>query len=175
MFFILSCEDSDSRENLQIVSNETVEVFLLDKLDEARGFCLDIKGYKSNASIDKGLQAHTCYSYQGEVSVDQGFDIYRLNEKEFFMPDFNVCMEAESFGESSSLILKSCAKNELQKFILNDDGKIYLEGNKNLCLTISQEKSSEGGGGIPVHLIRNISMENCDESLSLYQAWGKRG
>ena len=63
----------------------------------------------------------------------------------------------------------------MQKFILNDDGKIYLEGNKNLCLTISQEKSSEGGGGTPVHLIRNISMENCDESLSLYQAWDKRG
>ena len=175
MLFIFSCEDNDSAESPQIASNETVEVFLLNKLDESRGFCLDIKGYKSSASIEKGLQAHTCYSYQGEVSVDQGFDIYRLNEKEFFMPDFNVCMEAESFEESSSLILKSCAKNELQKFILNDDGKIYLEGNKNLCLTISQEKSSEGGGGIPVHLIRNISMENCDESLSLYQAWGKRG
>ena len=92
------------------------------------------------------------------------------------MPNFDVCMESKSSEKSSNLILKSCSKKELQKFILNNDGKIYLEGNKNLCLTITQENSREGGGGgDPVHLIRDISMETCDESLSLYQAWGKRG
>ena len=42
-------------------------------------------------------------------------------------------------------------------------------------LTIAKENSREGGGGDPIHLIRDISMEPCDESLSLYQAWGKRG
>ena len=54
------------------------------------------------------------------------------------MPNFDVCMESESSEKSSNLILKSCGKKELQKFILNNDGKIYLEGNKNLCLTITQ-------------------------------------
>ena len=32
----------------------------------------------------------------------------------------------------------------------------------------------EGGGGNPVHLIRDISMENCETSLKSYQTWGIR-
>ena len=177
LLFLFACEDHDQSKSNQNVNTvyETVEIFLINNLDESRGFCLDIKGYKSSASIDKGLQAHTCYSYQGAIAVDQGFELVRLNDNEFFMPNFDVCMESESSEKSSNLILKSCSKKELQKFILNNDGKIYLEGNKNLCLTITQENSREGGGSDPVHLIRDISMETCDESLSLYQAWGKRG
>ena len=53
-------------------SSELVEIHLLDNLDDERGFCIDIKGHKSRASIEKGLQAHTCYSYQGHISIDQG-------------------------------------------------------------------------------------------------------
>ena len=49
----------------------TVEVYLLNQLDDHRGYCIDIKGSKSNANPENGLQAHTCYSYQGEISVDQ--------------------------------------------------------------------------------------------------------
>ena len=61
-------------DEIETILNEVVEIYLLETLDESRGFCLDIKGYKSNANIDNGLQAHTCYSYQGMVAVDQGFD-----------------------------------------------------------------------------------------------------
>ena len=53
------------------VAAELVEIHLIDLLDEDRGYCLDIKGFKSKAKIDRGLQAHTCYSYQGNIAVDQ--------------------------------------------------------------------------------------------------------
>ena len=55
-----------------------VEVMLVDKLDEPRGFCLDIVGSQRKATPERGLQAHTCYSYQGKIAVDQGFDGERL-------------------------------------------------------------------------------------------------
>ena len=51
-----------------------VEIYSLDQMDDQRGYCIDIKGHKSKAKIVSGLQAHTCYSYQGSIAVDQGFD-----------------------------------------------------------------------------------------------------
>jgi len=44
-------------------ADDGVEVYLLNKLDDTKGFCIDIRGHKLKAKIDKGLQAHTCYSY----------------------------------------------------------------------------------------------------------------
>ena len=57
-----------------ILLGEIVEIYSLNQMDDDRGFCIDIRGHKSKAKVSRGLQAHTCYSYQGEVAVDQGFD-----------------------------------------------------------------------------------------------------
>jgi len=72
----------------------TVEIHSVYQIDEQRGYCIDIRGHKSEAKVNRGLQAHTCYSYQGEIAVDQGFDPVKLLRNEFFFPAFNVCMEA---------------------------------------------------------------------------------
>ena len=60
---------------------DLVEIKLVDNLDDKRGFCIDIKGYKSRAKIERGLQAHTCYSHQGEIAIDQGLDANKLKKK----------------------------------------------------------------------------------------------
>ena len=82
-------------------------------------------------------------------------------------------MQAQKIQESSSIDLKACDKNENQKFILQANGEINPESNLNLCLTASKS-FREGGGGSPVHLIRDLSLEICDESLISYQKWGTR-
>ena len=173
---LTTCSDKESvsQSQDQIINDSSVEVYLLSDLDEPRGFCLDIRGYKSSANIDRGLQAHTCYSYQGSVAVDQGFDAKKLKDNTFYIPEFNVCMEVERAEAGSSLILKACNDTQPQKFIFNDSGTIVLASNEDLCLSISQQESKEGGGGNPVHLIRDISMENCETSLKSYQTWGIR-
>ena len=130
-------------------------------------------GYKTDADINKSLQAHSCYSYQGEVSVDQGFDKGKINNDEFYIRHFKVCMEAEDIKEGSSLKLSSCNKNDKQKFVLQSDGKIQPKNNLNLCLTVS-ENYREGGGGNPVHLIRTLTLESCDDAISSRQKWGFR-
>ena len=98
------------------VAAELVEIHLIDLLDEDRGYCLDIKGFKSKAKIERGLQAHTCYSYQGNIAVDQAFDSIRLSENGFYMPAFDVCVKAESMRLTASLKLKECRDDKLQKF-----------------------------------------------------------
>ena len=155
-------------------SDDNVEIYLLNQLDDPRGFCIDIKGHKLKAQINKGLQAHTCYSYQGEISPDQRFNSRKLTKNQFLLTSFNVCMEASSFIPSANLRLRKCDRNKLQNFEWSIEDKIYLIGNRKLCLTVDQGQSKKGGGGSPVHLMRNLSLELCAESLNSYQAWGVR-
>ena len=124
-----SNEDESLASETEQISNDYYEIYLLEQLNENRGYCIDIKGSKLNADPDNGLQAHTCYSYQGEVSVDQGFDNVKIDDDEFYMPFFDVCMEAENTSASSTLKLKGCNKNEKQKFKINDNAEIVLNDN----------------------------------------------
>ena len=155
-------------------ADDNVEIYLLNQLDDSRGFCIDIRGHKLKAKIDKGLQAHTCYSYQGKISSDQGFDSLKLTKNQFFLPFFNVCMEASSLETSSNLKLGKCDRNKLQNFEWSNKNEIRLISNRKLCLTVDQGQSKKGGGGTPVHLMRNLSLELCSKSLNSYQAWSVR-
>ena len=155
-------------------ADDSVEIYLLNQLDDPRGFCIDIKGHKLKAQINKGLQARTCYSYQGEISPDQGFSSHKLTKNQFILPSFDVCMEASSLTASANLRLRKCDRNKLQNFEWSNENKIYLIGNRKLCLTVGQGQSKRGGGGSPVHLMRNLSLELCAESLNPYQTWSVR-
>jgi hypothetical protein len=155
-------------------ADDNVEVYLLNQLDDSRGFCIDVRGHKFKAQINKGLQVHTCYSYQGEISPDQGFSSSKLTKYQFILPSFNVCMEASSLTPSANLRLRKCDRNNLQNFELSNENKIHLISNRKLCLTVDQGQSKKGGGGSPVHLMRNLSLELCTDSLNSYQAWGVR-
>ena len=156
------------------VSAEIIEIHSLDEMDDQRGFCIDVRGHKSKAKINSGLQAHTCYSYQGSIAIDQGFDSLELNENKFYLPFFDVCMEAASNTPSATLLLSRCEDEILQEFNWGSNGRIYPLSNKELCLTIAQGKSRKGGGGSPVHLIRNLSLEFCSDTLQSFQMWGAR-
>ena len=152
----------------------SIEIHALYDLDDPRGYCLDIKGHKSKANITKGLQAHTCYSYQGEIAVDQSFDPLNLATYQFFLPAFNVCMEVESVSASAPIQLNKCNFGKRQKFTWTKTGKIHPLSDIGLCLTIDQRNSSKGKGGSPVHLKRAVTLEPCNNSLKRYQTWGSR-
>jgi len=156
-------------------STELVEVYLINHLNEKRGYCVDIRGYKSKAKVAKGLQAHTCYSYQGVVAVDQGFQKSRLINNEFFIPKFLVCMTAIRLQKNSQLMLSKCDNNIKQSFKLGVDKRIRPSKVPKLCLTIAQGSPKKGGGGTPVHLIRMLRLDICSNQLSKFQIWGTRG
>ena len=150
-----------------------VELKLLNNLDDIRGFCIDIKGHKLKAKISRGIQVHSCYSYQGKIAVDQGLDANRLKQKQLFFPYFDVCVRPASSNNPLNLSLIKCGNT--QEFVFIEDNTIRLKNNKNLCLTVAKGNSRHGGGGSPLHLIRNLSMQTCDEQKSIYKTWGIRG
>ena len=151
---------------------DLVEIKLLANLDDDRGFCIDIRGHQRRAKIERGLQAHSCYSYQGRVAVDQGFDANKIEQNRLFLPHFDVCVSTETTGNLLNLKLVNCDK--YQAFIFNTDNTIRLKERTNLCLTVADGPSRAGGGGSPVHLIRNLSVQPCNKEQSLYQSWGLR-
>jgi hypothetical protein len=147
------------------------EIQLINKLDDQRGYCLDIRGHKERAKVQRGLQAHTCYSYQGQIGVDQAFEASLVVIGKFYLPAFDVCMTAENSSQGSHLILTRCADQDLQKFDLNSFNEIRLVVNNELCLAVIDEDSREGGGGTPVHLMRRLSLENCATTKDKYKHW----
>ncbi len=152
--------------------DDLVEIMLLDNLDDTRGFCIDIRGHKYKAKIERGIQVHTCYSYQSKIAVDQGLSAKRLEQKELFFPYFDVCVYPTSFNKPFSLNLQKCKTKQI--FIFGEDNTIRFKNNKDLCLTVVKENSRKGGGGSPVHLMRNVSMEVCNTQMSIFQSWGIR-
>ena len=154
--------------------SELVEIQLINKLDETRSYCIDIKGYKERAKVHRGLQVHTCYSYQGQLSVDQAFDKGLIQFRKFYMPAFDVCMEAQSHNEGASLTLKNCNNTAVQKFNFTPKNQIKVSGKHDLCLAVEPEKSKQGGGGTPVHLIRTLQLKSCSMSDLKYTAWKMR-
>tara|TARA_B110000263_G_scaffold75288_1_gene65744 strand:+ start:306 stop:893 length:588 start_codon:yes stop_codon:yes gene_type:complete len=152
---------------------DLVEIKLLNNLDDKRGFCIDIKGHKFRAKISRGIQAHTCYSYQGEIAVDQGLDVNKLKQKQLFFPYFDVCVHPTSSKNPLNLNLLKCDNTE--EFVFSEDNTIRLKNNTNLCLTVAEGNSRKGGGGSPIHLIRNLSMQTCNQQNSVYKTWGIRG
>ena len=148
-----------------------VEIQLVDKLDEQRGFCIDIRGHKERAKVNRGLQAHTCYSYQGQLGVDQAFDEQLISRGKFYLPAFDVCMEAGGSVAGSRLNLGACNDTDAQRFEFTANDQIKLISNDELCLAIDANGSKQGGGGTPIHLLRSLSLTNCEKSGTKYTIW----
>ncbi len=153
-------------------SDDLVEVMLKDRLDEARGYCLDIAGGKGKrAPLDKGLQAHTCYNYTGGILEDQGFDPALIEKGQFKIPYFNVCMAVPAVEAGAAIVLEPCSDAETQKFTLESSGKLVAQSNANLCITVNSTEKREGRGGTPIHVMRPLTLEPCDQAKKAYQTW----
>ncbi|RVU84369.1 hypothetical protein EOL70_12865 [Leucothrix sargassi] len=153
-------------------SAELVEIKLVDKIDEDRGYCLDIAGGKGeSAPTDKGLQAHTCYDYTGEILVDQQFDTALMKQDQFKIPYFNVCMAVGSLQTGAAIELASCNNAETQQFTLQANGQLVAKAKPELCVTVSATEKRSGRGGSPVHVMRPLSLETCSADQKTYQTW----
>ena len=155
-------------------SSELVEIYLLDNLDDERGFCIDIKGYKSRAKIERGRQAHTCYSYQGQISVDQGFKKESITNSSFYIRGFSVCMKVKSVHFEHEVILSKCDNMNLDSFMFSENNEIHIKKDKSFCLTVVENSLRTGKGGSPIHKMRDIELLKCNKNINHLQKWGYR-
>ncbi|NIW24966.1 MAG: hypothetical protein GWN29_10590 [Gammaproteobacteria bacterium] len=151
-----------------------VEVTLVSKLDEPRGFCFDTLGYQMRARPEEGLQTHTCYAYQGQLAVDQAFDADGIDNGMFRIIDFDLCMTARGLAAGNSFALEPCEDRDTQRLEHRTDGRVVAAVAPELCVTAGSGPSRHGGGGDPVHLIRTLTLEPCAENQDMRQRWRLR-
>lgn len=151
-----------------------VEVTLKDRLDgNLNGYCLDIRGGGQNIDPAAGLQAHTCYSYRGDLGSDQAFDPELVAGGEFKIVAFDVCATMESTDPGAEVALSACEGSELQQFDFVANGSISPKSAPGMCLTAGNE-TSFGMGGTSPHQIKALTLQQCSDTLAAYQEWYTR-
>lgn len=151
-----------------------VEVTLTDDLDgDLSGYCLDIVGSQSGARPEDGLQAHTCYSYQGDLGIDQVFETDRFADGVLYMPEFEVCATTSGLEAGATLGLAACDGSDAQKIDLTADGKLSPAAAPGMCFTAGEE-TRLGRGGTSRHQIKSLTLQPCSDDLAAYQTWRTR-
>ena len=151
-----------------------VEVTLKDGLDgNLNGYCLDIRGGGRNIDPAAGLQAHTCYSYRGDLGSDQAFDPEGIARGEFKILAFDVCATMESTEAGAGVALTACDESEFQRFDFAANGRISPDSAPGMCLTAGNE-TTFGMGGTSPHQIKNLTLESCADDRAAYQEWTTR-
>ncbi|HAY45643.1 MAG TPA: hypothetical protein DCY55_05095 [Gammaproteobacteria bacterium] len=154
----------------------SVEVKLKAPIDEDRGWCLDLRGGQNNGAPIGGVHGHTCYTYIGKgPTKDQAFMMENIKDQnEFRMVAFNdKCMTLFEPNEGSFVSIETCDGRETQDIAMNDSGQIIPEMTPELCLTAGSVVLP-GGGGNPIHIMRDISFEACDSAINERQLWELR-
>ena len=153
-----------------------VEVKLISPIEEDRGWCLDLRGGQNNGEPIGGLHGHTCYTYNGNgPTPDQAFVMENVQEKnEFRMVEFNdKCMTLYEPKEGSFISMETCDGRKTQAIEMNEAGRIIPEMMPELCLTMSSVVQP-GGGGSPLHIMRDVTFEACDSESNERQLWELR-
>jgi hypothetical protein len=161
---------------LNVNAQTRVEVKLIAPIEEDRGWCLDLRGGQNSGEPIGGLHGHTCYTYNGNgVTSDQAFFMENIHEQnEFRLVDFNdKCMTLYEPKDGSFISMETCDGREAQDFMLNETGQIIPEMMPDLCLTINPVVLP-GGGGNPVHIMRDVSFDVCDNNINERQLWELR-
>ena len=163
--------DANNVDNDAEVIAWNVEIMLADRLDGILSeYCLDIAGGNQNVDPANGLQAHTCYSYQGDLGDDQVFDAGKLADNSLSMPIYDVCVSIASLEAGAEVSLTSC-DGDATPISFSGDWTISPVASPDLCFTASEESRM---GKWSEHQIRDLTLEACDENAAAYQSWKTR-
>ena len=151
-----------------------VEVAVKNQLDgNLNGYCLDIKGGGQNVDPSRGLQAHTCYSYRGNLGSDQAFDAEGIANGVFKITAFDVCATMASTAAGSEVSLAACDGGDAQQFDFADSGTISPSTAPGMCLTAGEE-TTMGRGGTSPHQIKTLTLQKCSDDQAAVQEWFTR-
>lgn len=87
--------------------------------------------------------------------------------------EFDVCMTVSAVEAGASVALAACENLPTQQFSLQENGNLVAKENPALCITTSAPEKKEGRGATPVHVMRPITLETCNEENAAYQVWSK--
>ncbi len=159
------------------LSAEPVELYLLDPIDGILNhYCLDTNGPPTNMQLEAPLQAHTCYSYQGELTADQAMDSDDIVKGRLRITAVDLCAQLDGNEPGATIRLAECEVGENQNFELRLNGQIAPTAYPELCLTAGPTSWRGGPAGGPYNdnLARTLHLQRCGDEAVRYQSWGTR-
>lgn len=158
------------------LSAEDVEVYLSDPIDGILNhYCIDVNGPPQGMQLESPLQAHTCYSYLGELTDDQRMDSEDIANDKFRIASVDMCAQLDGNEPGATVTLKDCSEIDEQKFELRANGQISPTSYPELCLTTGS--TSWLGGTVEApneNLARTLHLQRCGDEGLRYQRWSTR-
>ena len=126
------------------VDHQGVFLRIIGPLDEERGYWLDFPGHRSGMRLETPMQALT--RKHGIWNLDGRFDSAALVNGQVRMPEYELCLEADSASAGASRGLADCGDAETQTWMLQDSSEFALAASQQLCVTIEEGPGIDAGG-----------------------------
>ena len=138
---------------------------LEDELDSRRRYCLDLEGYASTVDLSAPAIVHSC---KAGFWKDGTWRVNYPERGQIYLPEYELCLSAESSTVGSSLLLGRCTDSELDRFSFLEDGKVQLVSNsaESLCLAVGETSRPTGN-----NLRRETQMVSCENTNEELTAW----
>jgi hypothetical protein len=138
---------------------------LVDALDEAENYCLDLAGWSQHLQLDDPMQTHTCKTRDGD---DQ---IFQFADGKLKVSLYDRCVQvAGSNGVTlagAAVIARPCSDNPLQIIALDDSGRLRVN-NSQFCIGAGADSTEASG---PSHMWRTLVVVGCDTADKSLSTW----
>lgn len=157
-------------------STSTGMLRLKDNLDESRGICVDIAGFRANIDVKVPVQAHTC-KQNPNAREDEVFTMNHPSKGNIYSPEYDVCVDVIAIVDRGSVFVRPCSDAESQKFVLADNGELRAAADESLCVAASPTPSHPAVrlGRTPESGVTNVarvmSLAPCDEVAEELKLW----
>jgi len=157
-------------------SDDGILLRLQNNLDEPRGMCIDIRGYRDSIDLNVPVQAHTC-KLDPLRREDGMFIVEQTGTTRFRNPTYDVCLDVLSAEERGSIFVRKCSGAESQQFAITKLGEIRPAPNPGTCITVSPSQShpavfagTEIKPGV-TFVARAMSLATCKYVNKIYKTW----
>lgn len=146
---------------------------LRDDLDDALGYCIDVRGFGSGIRLDADLQAHSCKFNSPD---DQSFALLDESATDgIVLVEYGGCLSVAGPERGASILLAPCDDaSALQQFEWLDDGRLQLLAEQDasvpkLCIGVADGDGEPAGGRN--HLRRDLFLRDCSDTDPALIAW----
>jgi arylformamidase len=138
-------------------------------LDDARGYCVDIAGFRATLRLDDPLQAHTCK--YGTPLEDQLFEAAAGGK--IRATGYDRCIAAAELEPGAALLVQACGSAPTQRWSLAA-GLLRPESRTDLCVTVRREAGEPTGTApliTPVYRRQDLALARCDAAAVARQTF----
>jgi acetyl esterase/lipase len=138
-------------------------------LDEPRGYCIDIPGFRQSLRLDAPLQAHTCK--YGAPLEDQLFEAE--GNGTIRAAEYDRCITADKLEAGASLVARECSGRREQRWSLAS-GRLSPESHPDLCVALGAARGEVTGTPIlisPVYRRQDVTLERCADATQARQSF----